>query len=80
MLTEQELLKMISTACGRELLPQSELCESGILDSFALILLSEELEDRGILLSIARVPHEEFATPHRFWLWLQKERSEEVSK
>ena len=70
MLTEQELLKLMETACDRSLTPETELFESGYLDSLAMILLGESLEEHGLGVSLARIPRESLRNVHALWGWL----------
>ena len=63
---------MMNRACSRELLPDTELLESGIMDSLALIILAEELEDAGITASVARIPHSAFSSVHTLYLWFSE--------
>lgn len=75
MLTEQQLLDIFCQCCGRGLAPDTELMESGILDSLSLIMLAEALEERGIVCSIARVPRESLTTVRSFSHWLARQIS-----
>ena len=63
-LTIEALRALLAEACGEAEagMPGTDLLERELLDSLALILLLEGLEDRGIELSPARLPRETFRT------------------
>ncbi len=63
-LTIEEIRALLAEACGEAEagMPGTDLLERELLDSLALILLLEGLEDRGIELSPARLPRETFRT------------------
>lgn len=71
MLTERDVLEILTQCCGRDLDPGSELLESGILDSLGYVLLTEAFEDRGVPVSVARIPKSALATPRALAAWLQ---------
>lgn len=62
-----DLLELLQDACGVDvpLLPETELLDSGLLDSLALIRLLDALEDHGLLLEPTRVERESLRTPRR---------------
>ena len=55
-MTSEKLLAMLCQACDRPLTEETELLQSGYLDSLALVLLEEELEAAGEVVSVAGVP------------------------
>lgn len=69
-MTRDALLQMLCEACDRPLEWETELLESGYLDSLALVLLEERWEEAGLELSVARLPRQVFATPRALWEWL----------
>ena len=50
------LLEVLCRACDRPLEWNTELLQSGYLDSLAMVLLEEELEMAGESISVARIP------------------------
>lgn len=64
-ITIQEILDLLSEYCEHsgELTPDTELLDSGILDSLGFIELLNALEDRGYEINPARVPKGSFRTP-----------------
>ena len=71
-MTSEKLLAMLSRACDRPLTGETELLQSGYLDSLALVLLEEELEAAGESISVARIPREAMATPQTLWDWYRR--------
>lgn len=63
--TVEEIVSLLSEFCehDREIMPDTELLESGLLDSLAFIELLNALEDRGCDIQPTRQPRERFATP-----------------
>ena len=57
-MTSEKLLAMLCQACDRPLTEETELLQSGYLDSLALVLSEEELEAAGEVVSVARIPRE----------------------
>ena len=51
------------------ILTNTELLQSGYLDSLAMVLLEEELEMAGESISVARIPREALETPMTLWDW-----------
>ena len=72
MLTEADVLEILCECCGQDLAPDTELSESGLLDSLGLVLLAEALEDRGVAVSVARLPKSALATPQALADWLRE--------
>ena len=70
MLTDREILEMLEQCCGRTLTLDSELVQSGLLDSLGVVLLAEALEERGLPVSVARLPKSALATPRALAAWL----------
>ena len=70
MLTEAQFMETLACCCGRDVEPDTELVQSGILDSLALVLLAEALEEQGRPVSVARIPKAALATPRALWDWL----------
>ena len=70
MLTEHDILEILAQCCGRDLAPDTELTASGILDSLGVVLLAEALEERGLAVSVARIPRSALATPRSLAAWL----------
>lgn len=56
-ITEEEIKQILFELCEDETVFESgvDLIESGLLDSYALISLFGELEDRGIFLHMTRI-------------------------
>lgn len=71
-MTSEKLLAMLSRACDRPLTGETELLQSGYLDSLALVLLEEELEAAGEVVSVARIPREAMITPQTLWDWYRQ--------
>lgn len=63
-ITPETIAALLNEFCdhGAEITPDTELLESGLLDSLAFIELLNALEDMGCQLSPARTPRESFAT------------------
>ena len=63
----EQLLEILTEACGRQkppIRPETDLLDSGLLDSLALIELLEGIEDRfGIILEPTRIPRERWRSP-----------------
>lgn len=58
-----EILELLRDVCGcPEIGPDTELLDSGLLDSLAYIRLLDELDDRGVELLPTRVPRAAFST------------------
>ena len=70
MLTEAQFMETLGRCCGRDVEPDTELVRSGILDSLALVLLAETLEEQGRPVSVARIPKAALTTPRALWDWL----------
>lgn len=72
------LLCILAQACGvpaTELRPDTELLDSGLLDSLALIELLEGIEDSfGVVLEPTRIPRERFRTPAAILALLDEEQ------
>ena len=79
---KEKLLEVLCRACDRPLewntelltpltviLTNTELLQSGYLDSLAMVLLEEELEMAGESISVARIPREALETPLTLWDW-----------
>ena len=64
-MTKDKLLQSLCKACDRPLNWDTELLQSGYLDSLAMVLLEEEMER----FSVARIPHDALATPQALWDW-----------
>ena len=62
---KEKLLEVLCRACDRPLEWNTELLQSGYLDSLAMVLLEEELES----ISVARIPREVLETPMTLWDW-----------
>ena len=64
-LSPEQIAEILREATGglHEIDPETELLDSGILDSFALIQLFNALEDRGVALQPTQVRREEMKTP-----------------
>ncbi len=64
---KEQLLEILTEACGRPKPPirsETDLLDSGLLDSLALIELLEGIEDRfGVVLEPTRIPRERWSTP-----------------
>lgn len=60
---KEKLLEVLCRACDRPLEWNTELLQSGYLDSLAMVLLEEELEMAGESISVARIPREALETP-----------------
>ncbi|MGN0666098.1 MAG: phosphopantetheine-binding protein [Huintestinicola sp.] len=62
-MTTEHFIELLRTACGDEL-PEFDhnenLLDSGVLDSFGVITLAEELEDEGIPFEPAAVLHGDY--------------------
>ncbi len=60
----EELYEILESVCGSPEVrkPDTNLTESGLLDSFALIQLLSELEDRGIEIHLTRIDRKCFST------------------
>lgn len=67
MVTITEITEILSRACGYrgEILNDTELIDSGLLDSLAFIKLAYELEDVGVTLNMARVSNDDLQTPQK---------------
>ena len=76
MLTERDILEILAQCCGRGLTPDTELTASGILDSLGIVLLAEALEDRGVAVSVARIPKSALTTPRALAAWLAAQGGE----
>lgn len=66
---KEKLLEVLCRACDRPLEWNTELLQSGYLDSLAMVLLEEELEMAGESISVARIPREALGTPMTLWDW-----------
>ena len=66
---KEKLLEVLCRACDRPLEWNTELLQSGYLDSLAMVLLEEELEMAGESISVARIPREARETPRTLWDW-----------
>ena len=70
---KEKLLEVLCRACDRPLEWNTELLQSGYLDSLAMVLLEEELEEElemaGESISVARIPRESLETPMTLWDW-----------
>lgn len=64
-ITVDEMIALLDEFCEHDqpILPDTELLESGILDSMAFIELLDALADRGCELQPTRCPRSGFATP-----------------
>lgn len=62
-LTPEAVCGFLNEFCehDRPILPETELLESGLLDSLAFIELLNALEDIGFTLQTTRIPRERFA-------------------
>ena len=62
-LTPEAVCGFLNEFCehDRPILPETELLESGLLDSLAFIELLNALEDMGCTLQPTRIPRERFA-------------------
>ncbi len=67
MIPLDSLLILLQDACGVDtpILPDTELLDSGLLDSLALIRLLDALEDNGLLLEPTQIEREGLRTPLR---------------
>lgn len=72
----EEMVELLCRACDRPLTPDTELLESGYLDSLAMVLLEEEWEAQGESMSVARIPHDAMHTARTLWEWYCENRSE----
>lgn len=79
-MTSEKLLAMLSRVCDRPLTGETELLQSGYLDSLALVLLEEELEAAGESISVARIPREAMTTPQTLWDWYRQNAAENGEK
>ena len=72
------LLSILAQACGvpaSALRPETELLDSDLLDSLALIELLEGIEDSfGTVLEPTRIPREQFRTPQQILALLDAEQ------
>lgn len=68
-MTKDKPLQSLCKACDRPLNWDTELLQSGYLDSLAMVLLEEEMELAGERFSVARIPHDALATPQALWDW-----------
>ncbi len=62
----EKIIEILNEICGAdegEILPETELFEEGILDSFGVVQLIVELETLGKSLDIASLQREDIATP-----------------
>ncbi len=62
----ETIITLLNDICGAdegEILPETELFEEGILDSFGLVQLLVQLEQYGKTLDIAELQREELSTP-----------------
>ena len=62
----ETIIELLNDICGAdegEILPETELFEEGILDSFGLVQLLVQLEQYGKTLDIAELQREELSTP-----------------
>ncbi len=64
-ITTSDIIGILTEVCaqGGSILPETELLDSGRLDSLAFIELLNALEDRGIDIQPTRVQRECFRTP-----------------
>ena len=64
-ITVDTIIVLLSEICEHdcEITPQTELLDSGILDSLGFIELLNALEDMGCCIQPTRVPRERFSTP-----------------
>lgn len=68
-----ELLALLREICGEESIDaNTELMESGLLDSYAFINLLSELDMRGISIEPTRVGQENFTSAERIYSLCQK--------
>ena len=58
-----EILNEITGADAGEILPDTELFEEGILDSFGLVQLVVALEAEGYTLDVAELDRSQLSTP-----------------
>ena len=58
-----EILNDLTGADEGEILPDTELFEEGILDSFGLVQLVVALEEQGFQLDIAELDRSQVSTP-----------------
>ena len=56
------------------------MLQSVYLDSLALVLLEEELEAAGEVVSVARIPREAMITPQTLWDWYRRNVTAENSE
>lgn len=65
MITTETIIELLSEYCEHdgEILPDTELLESGMLDSLAFIELLNALEDMGVTVQPTQLPRSAFATP-----------------
>lgn len=67
------ILSILDRVCARGgILPDTELLDSGLLDSLAFIRLADELQTAGVLFSPARMPRAAFSTPRALAAALEK--------
>ena len=76
MLTDRDILEVLEQCCGCALTLDSELVHSGMLDSLGIVLLAEALEDRGVTVSVARIPRSALTTPRALAAWLAAQGGE----
>ena len=64
MITDEMILQAVKNSCGvDEIDYETELLESGILDSYGFIVLLSELEEIGAEIEPTEVGVESFSTP-----------------
>lgn len=64
-ITVEMIIELLSEFCehDREIMPDTELLDSGLLDSLAFIELLNALEDMGCAIQPTQHPREQFSTP-----------------
>ena len=68
-ITEEDIKQILFELCEDETVFKDgvDLIESGLLDSYALISLFGELEDRGVLLHMTRIDRNMLRTVSTIW-------------
>lgn len=66
-ITVETIISLLSECCEHDgaITPETELLDSGILDSLGFIELLNALEDMGCPVQPTQFPRESFATPQR---------------
>ncbi|WP_432650088.1 phosphopantetheine-binding protein [Huintestinicola sp.] len=73
LISMEELLALLREICGEEsIAADTELMESGLLDSYAFINLLSELDMRAISIEPTRVGTENFTSAERIYLLCHK--------